>query len=117
MTSNPGLKSRFDKQFNFEDHGTAELLTVCTEQFEKAGKVLSTEAHAIIEQYISHLSEQRQNGFGNAREIRKIVNEVLKNQKFRWLNYQRQIGQNLLNRQLNSLMFWNSKRLKLNTAS
>jgi hypothetical protein len=59
------------------------LLTVCTEQFEKEGKVLSTEAHAIIEQYISHLSEQRQNGFGNAREIRKIVNEVLKNQKLR----------------------------------
>ena len=83
LTSNPGLKSRFDKLFNFEDHGTSELITVCTEQFEKEGKVLSTEAHAIIEQYISHLSEQRQNGFGNAREIRKIVNEVLKNQKLR----------------------------------
>ncbi|MFM7681900.1 MAG: hypothetical protein ACKO7P_04065 [Bacteroidota bacterium] len=37
----------------------------------------------MVETYIQHLSEQRQRGFGNAREIRKIVNEVLKNQKLR----------------------------------
>jgi ElaB/YqjD/DUF883 family membrane-anchored ribosome-binding protein len=58
-------------------------LEVCKDQFEKEGKTLTTEANAIIETYIQHLSEQRQKGFGNAREIRKIVNEVLKNQKLR----------------------------------
>ena len=83
LTSNPGLKSRFDKLFHFEDHGVSELLEVCKDQFEKEGKTLTTEANAIIETYIQHLSEQRQKGFGNAREIRKIVNEVLKNQKLR----------------------------------
>ena len=83
LASNPGLKSRFDKIFYFEDHSTSELLMVCKEQFLRDGKELSNEALIIIEKYISHISEQRQKGFGNAREIRKIVNEILKNQKLR----------------------------------
>jgi len=83
LTSNPGLKSRFDKVFQFQDHGTEELIKVCKEQFEREQKILSHEAEAILTAYVSHLSEHRSKGFGNAREIRKITAEVLKNQKLR----------------------------------
>ena len=83
LASNPGLKSRFDKLFNFGDHGTKELMNVCGYLFEKDGKLLQDDASEILEKYITHLSEHRSQGFGNAREVRKIVNEVLKNQKLR----------------------------------
>jgi hypothetical protein len=83
LASNPGLKSRFDKVFQFQDHGTEELLSVCKEQFSKEQKVLTPEAQEILTAYVSHLSEHRSKGFGNAREIRKITAEVLKNQKLR----------------------------------
>ena len=83
LASNPGLKSRFDKIFNFEDHGTKELLNVCLELFKREEKILSNESLDILAEYITHLSSNRNKGFGNAREIRKIVNEVLKNQKLR----------------------------------
>jgi SpoVK/Ycf46/Vps4 family AAA+-type ATPase len=86
LASNPGLKSRFDKIFHFEDHGQEELWTVCLSQFAELGKKLDLDAENILKAYINHISNHRQNGFGNAREIRKIVNEVAKNQKLRLAN-------------------------------
>jgi len=83
LESNPGLKSRFDKVLRFEDHGEDELMRVCKHQFKLAGKTLENDAVAVLERYVKHLSEERDSGFGNAREIRKIVAEVLKNQKLR----------------------------------
>ena len=83
LASNPGLKSRFDKIFHFGDHGTKELMNVCNYLFNKDGKILQEDAQVILEKYITHLSERRTKGFGNAREVRKIVHEVLKNQKLR----------------------------------
>jgi hypothetical protein len=58
-------------------------MNVCGYLFEKDGKLLQDDASEILEKYITHLSEHRSQGFGNAREVRKIVNEVLKNQKLR----------------------------------
>ena len=83
LASNPGLKSRFDKIFNFDDHGTKELFNIGSVLFNDAGKVLDKEAKSVIENYINYLSDNRTEGFGNAREVRKIVNEALKNQKLR----------------------------------
>ena len=58
-------------------------MRVCKHQFKLAGKTLENDAVAVLERYVKHLSEERDSGFGNAREIRKIVAEVLKNQKLR----------------------------------
>ena len=89
LASNPGLKSRFDKIFQFEDHGQEELWTVCLTQFAELGKKLEGDAENILKAYIHHISSHRQAGFGNAREIRKIVNEVVKNQKLRLANMEK----------------------------
>ena len=89
LASNPGLKSRFDKIFHFEDHGEDELWTVCLTQFAELGKKLELDAENILKAYIQHISNHRQVGFGNAREIRKIVNEVVKNQKLRLANMEK----------------------------
>jgi hypothetical protein len=83
LSSNPGLYSRFDKILKFEDHSTVELMKVCQDLFTDMNKVLTEETKAILLTYIEHISSNRTTGFGNSREIRKIVNEVLKNQKLR----------------------------------
>ena len=83
LNSNPGLKSRFDKIFRFEDHNAKELWKVCEEQFEHNGKSLDDESKDVLLNYIKYISENRDASFGNSRELRKIVNEVTKNQKLR----------------------------------
>jgi SpoVK/Ycf46/Vps4 family AAA+-type ATPase len=83
LNSNPGLKSRFDKIFRFDDHSTVELWKVCKDQFNFNGKILDDEAKDVLLNYIEYISENRDSSFGNSRELRKIVNEVIKNQKLR----------------------------------
>ena len=83
LASNPGLTSRFDKILYFQDHSDQELWTVCISQLKQFGKELDNEAADIVKKYINHISEKRTAGFGNSREIRKIVNEIIKNQKIR----------------------------------
>ena len=83
LSSNPGLSSRFDKILKFEDHSSDELMKVCQDLFNDINKILTEEAQTILFRYIEHISSNRTIGFGNSREIRKIVNEVLKNQKLR----------------------------------
>lgn len=86
LASNPGLNSRFDKILLFNDQNDSELWTVCLNQFTDESKILTEEAISILKEYIKHISTNRIEGFGNSREIRKIVNEVLKNQKIRLIN-------------------------------
>ncbi len=83
LNSNPGLKSRFDKIFRFNDHSTVELWKVCKDQFELNGKSLDDDSKEVLLNYIEFISENRDSSFGNSRELRKIVNEVIKNQKLR----------------------------------
>lgn len=83
LASNPGLTSRFDKILYFQDHSNEELWTVCLAQLKHQGKFLEKEAGVVLRNYINHISEKRTTGFGNSREIRKIVTEIIKNQKIR----------------------------------
>jgi SpoVK/Ycf46/Vps4 family AAA+-type ATPase len=83
LASNPGLNSRFDKILQFNDHSEAELWKVCVDLFNENNKSLTDEASEVLNAFIMHISSNRTEGFGNAREIRKIVNEVVKNQKIR----------------------------------
>jgi SpoVK/Ycf46/Vps4 family AAA+-type ATPase len=83
LASNPGLNSRFDKILQFNDHSEEELWKVCVDLFNENNKSLTDEASDVLNAFIMHISSNRKEGFGNAREIRKIVNEVVKNQKIR----------------------------------
>jgi hypothetical protein len=83
LTSNVGLKSRFDKFFTFEDYNANELWTIFNNLIDQNNKELEPVAKAILESYIRNISENRYEGFGNAREIRKVISETLKNQKLR----------------------------------
>jgi SpoVK/Ycf46/Vps4 family AAA+-type ATPase len=83
LSSNPGLRSRFDKKFQFEDYDQTSLCNITFGMFEAKGKKLSDEAVISLKAYFESRVENRSHDFGNAREARKVVLEALKNQKLR----------------------------------
>ncbi len=83
LEANPGLMSRFDKQFEFMDYSNEELLNIAALMFEKEDLKLDTEAEEYLEGYIKRLLEHKHKYFGNARTVRKIVAEAIKRQNLR----------------------------------
>lgn len=83
LESNPGLKSRFDKIFEFEDFDTSMLTDIATNQFAESGFILSTKAKSSLHTMIGQMYETRDKYFGNGRSIRKIVEEAIRNQHLR----------------------------------
>mgnify|MGYP001194494435 CR=1 FL=1 len=78
LDSNPGLKSRFDKLFFFEDYTAQELLSIALYMFWKENLELESSAKAFIENFIQKLTLKKGKNFGNARVVRQIVVEVVK---------------------------------------
>ena len=83
LEANPGLLSRFDKQFEFKDYKLEELISIAKMMFEKEELELDAEALQHLESYIEKLLSNKHKYFGNARTIRKIVNETIKRQNLR----------------------------------
>jgi SpoVK/Ycf46/Vps4 family AAA+-type ATPase len=83
LSSNPGLRSRFDKKFRFEDYDLDSLCNITRKMLEEKGKKLEAAAEDWLRDYFHHRIVNRDEDFGNAREARKVVLEALKNQKLR----------------------------------
>ncbi len=83
MKSNPGLDSRFDKTFEFNDFNEAELWEITRCMLEEKGFTIDAEAENHLKKYIGHLQAHRTKFFGNARSMRKIVEKAIRNQELR----------------------------------
>ncbi len=83
LKANPGLNSRFDKVLKFEDYKPKELVEIASQMFAKEEIVLAPDAEEHLTNYLRFLYEYRDKYFGNARTIRNIVTEVIKNQNLR----------------------------------
>ena len=83
LEANPGLMSRFDKQFGFQDYSAEELLLIAKMMLDKEELKLDDEAENHMKQYVNKLIDSKHKYFGNARTIRKIVNEAIKRQNLR----------------------------------
>lgn len=83
LKANPGLSSRFDKILKFEDYMPEELSQIAMLMLEEKGLVPSPEAETHLKKYLSFIYELRDKYFGNARTIRSIVEEAVKNQNLR----------------------------------
>ncbi len=80
---NPGLSSRFDKILKFDDYSPEELLQIALMMFSEQGLVPTPEAEAHLKKYLKFIHEYRDKYFGNARSVRSIVMEAIKNQNLR----------------------------------
>jgi len=83
LETNPGLKSRFDKAFHFEDYTPMELWEIATQMLKTNGLVADHEAELHLKQYFAHRHQGKDKYFGNARTVRRVVEEVVKNQHLR----------------------------------
>jgi SpoVK/Ycf46/Vps4 family AAA+-type ATPase len=83
MESNPGLKSRFDRMFMFEDFKPDELCQIAVNQLAENGITPDPEAAAHLEAYITYIYTHRDKYFGNGRAVRKVIEEAVRNQHIR----------------------------------
>ena len=83
MESNPGLKSRFDRTFDFEDFTGEELYTIAINQLTENNLKAEKAASEHLMKYIEFLHTKRDKYFGNGRAVRKVIEESIRNQHLR----------------------------------
>ena len=83
ISSNPGLKSRFNKYINFPDYSVEELIRIFDMNCSKYGYLLSDEARECIDRIIGYKIEHKNDNFANAREIRNLFEGIITNQATR----------------------------------
>lgn len=83
MEANPGLKSRFDQTFHFEDFTKEELWEIAVNMYKSKGLTVDKEAEMHLKTYIKFLYDNRDRFFGNARSIRKIIEKSTRNHELR----------------------------------
>jgi SpoVK/Ycf46/Vps4 family AAA+-type ATPase len=83
IESNPGLKSRFDKTFVFEDYNAEQLWSITKNLLHKENLIASAEAETHLINYLTELYEKRDKFFGNARSVRQLVGDIVMKQNLR----------------------------------
>ena len=83
LKANPGLSSRFDKVLKFDDYSPRELHQIALLMFSEKGLVIAPETEDHLRTYLEFIYEYRDKYFGNARTVRNIVLEAVKNQNLR----------------------------------
>ncbi len=83
LKANPGLRSRFDKVLKFEDYNSSELSEIAMQMIREENLSITPEAKEHLQRYLSFQYEYRDKYFGNARSVRNIISEIVKNQNLR----------------------------------
>lgn len=83
LTANPGLKSRFDRTFNFPDYSPLDLYDITLAMLKQEGLAPDNDAQKHILRHWQTVGTKRSETFGNAREARKLVEAAVKKQHLR----------------------------------
>lgn len=78
--SNPGLESRFNKYLYFEDYNAAQLYDIFSSICKKNGYTLSQEGEAWVRRDLEELFANRDENFGNARDVRNLFEKAVSRQ-------------------------------------
>lgn len=77
LSSNPGLRSRFNKYFNFADYDSLQLVEIFELFCAQAGFDVAASAREKVSTLFQSLYEQKDDTFGNARLARNIFEQVM----------------------------------------
>ena len=77
ITSNPGLASRFNRYFFFPDYSGEQLMEIFRIQCKKNSYVLTPEAEEAALKLFTELYEERDENFGNGRDVRNCFEDMV----------------------------------------
>lgn len=83
LKANPGLSSRFDKKFMFDDYQPSELMEIAVSMLHDGSVTIAADAEEHLQNYLSFIHEYRDKYFGNARTIRQIVTDIINKHNLR----------------------------------
>lgn len=86
LKSNPGIESRFNTFIHFEDYNFAELHKIFASFCKKYNYTVENEAEKLLLQYFQSMEMNKNENFANAREVRNIFENIIKNQANRLAN-------------------------------
>lgn len=75
--SNPGLESRFNKYFHFEDYTGEQLAEIFRSQCRRNGYTIDEAADKAAAEAFRLMFEQRDENFGNARDVRNVFETAI----------------------------------------
>lgn len=77
ISSNPGLESRFNRYFTFDDYNGQQLLEIFRSMCDKNQYKLEEDADKYAGELFEKLYEERDDNFGNARDVRNFFENVV----------------------------------------
>ena len=77
ITSNPGLESRFNRYFYFEDYNSEELYDIFDTMCIKSEYLLTDDAKDYAREHFRIIYENRDENFGNARHVRNFFENIV----------------------------------------
>jgi SpoVK/Ycf46/Vps4 family AAA+-type ATPase len=83
INSNPGLTSRFSEKFHFEDYKPEELKNIFLITAKSKGYQLQRETDEILTNICTDMYSNRDNNFGNGRDIRNFFDRSIQRQASR----------------------------------
>lgn len=83
LESNPGLSSRFDRTLFFDDYNAEQLFEIALRMLHSNSITPDDKAREHLKNYMEFVFKTRNQFFGNARSVRKTIEEAIKNQHLR----------------------------------
>ncbi|MDO4870097.1 MAG: AAA family ATPase [Bacillota bacterium] len=77
IESNPGLSSRFNKYFEFQDYNGEEMLGIFNRFCKQNGYKIDQETEGMLKTKFDDMYEHRDENFGNARTVRNIFEKAI----------------------------------------
>ncbi len=83
IKSNPGLRSRFKTFINFDDYNGSELYGIFDVTCKKNHYAVDADARFALKDYFRSLYENRNENFGNGRDVRNLFENIVTRQSGR----------------------------------
>jgi len=83
LHTNPGLMSRFDRTFHFKDYNKEDLMLIAKKFLTDHNLYFNEEASKYFDKYLEESLKTRDKYYGNAREMRRLVETIVRKQNLR----------------------------------
>jgi len=77
ISANPGLESRFNRYFPFDDYNSEELYEIFNMMCAGSEYILTDDAKEFAKEFFHDLFENRDENFGNARHVRNFFENIV----------------------------------------